>query len=303
MVIYSPPAVLLREQVKLAPLTSLRVGGPAQWYGEPLSTPDLQACLGWARQRDLPVTVLGAGSNLLISDRGLPGVVISTRKLRGIQILEDGVIWGAAGEPLVRLARLAAEQGWSGLEWGIGIPGTVGGAVAMNAGAQGMETGAVISQVDILDHDQTLQVLQPADLEFRYRSSLVQQRPWVVTGAYFRLRTGFDPAQILAQTEQNWQQRRSSQPYDLPSCGSVFRNPQGYAAGWLIEQTGLKGYRIGGAEVAHRHANFILNADHATAQDIHQLIHFIQDQVWQRWSLWLEPEVRILGMFGSCSST
>ncbi len=299
MVIYSPPAVSLREQVILAPLTSLRVGGPAQWYCEPLSTPDLVSCLSWARARHLPITLLGAGSNLLISDQGLPGLVVSTRKLRGIQVLSEGVIWGAAGEPLVRLARLAAEQGWSGMEWAIGIPGTVGGAVAMNAGAQGLTTAEVLSQICILDEDWTPRVMQPADLKFRYRSSLIHERPWVVTGAYFQLQTGFDPQQISTQTEQNWQRRRSSQPYDLPSCGSVFRNPPGYAAGWLIEQTGLKGYRIGGAQVAHRHANFILNADHATAADVYQLIHLVQNQVQQRWSLQLEPEVRILGAFTS----
>lgn len=297
MRIGSPPTVLIREQVQLAACTSFRVGGPAQWYAEPVSIADLSHCLLWASEQGLPLTFLGAGSNLLVSDRGVLGMVINTRKLRGCQVINEGLLWGAAGEPVVRLARLAAERGWSGLEWAIGIPGTVGGAVAMNAGAHGMCTAEVLSEIHILDQDHRPQVLCPSDLEFRYRSSLLHRRPWVVTGAYFWLKTGFDPAQILAQTEKNWEQRRLSQPYDLPSCGSVFRNPPQHSAGWLIEQTGLKGHRIGGAQVAQRHANFILNYDHARAEDIHRLIRFVQQQVWERWSLWLEPEVRLLGEF------
>lgn len=149
-----------------------------------------------------------------------------------------------------------------------------------------------------LDEAYQCQCLQPMDLQFGYRQSILQQRNWLVTGACFQLEPGHDPNVIWEQTEQKWLSRQRSQPYHLPSCGSVFRNPPSHAAGWLIEQVGLKGHRIGGAQVAQRHANFILNADHATAGDIHSLIQLVQDKVLHQWSLKLEPEVRILGDFG-----
>jgi UDP-N-acetylmuramate dehydrogenase len=288
----------IRSDVVLAPYTTFRVGGRAEWYCEPQSIAELQRDLQWAKESSLPVTVLGAGSNLLISDSGLSGLVINTRKLRGIQSMGQGQLWAAAGEPLVKLARLAAEQGWSGLEWAIGIPGTVGGGVVMNAGAHGLSMANTLVEVTVLDTTWQPRTLTLAELEFNYRFSILQSRSWIVIGALFQLQPGFDPSVILAQTEHNWQSRRSSQPYDFPSCGSVFRNPQFYAAGWLIEKTGLKGHQIGGAQVAQRHANFILNRGHASATDIHALIRFVQQEVLDHWSLLLEPEVRILGDFG-----
>ncbi|MDX2273426.1 MAG: UDP-N-acetylmuramate dehydrogenase [Cyanobacteriota bacterium] len=288
---------LLRRDVYLAPLTTFRVGGLAEWYGEPRTLADLQQLLGWADEQGMPVTVLGAGSNLLISDSGLGGVVLNTRKLHGIRILGEGRLWAAAGEPLVKVVRLAAQQGWSGLEWGIGIPGSVGGAVVMNAGAHGWATADTLTEVTVLDDDHHLRTLSVPELAFGYRYSLLQGRSWVVTGAYFQLHPTGDPTAIWAHTQANWEQRRRSQPYDLPSCGSVFRNPQSHTAGWLIEQAGLKGHQIGRAQVAERHANFILNLDQASAMDVHHLIRHIQEQVFRQWSLLLEPEVRILGDF------
>lgn len=283
--------------IPLAPLTTFRVGGMAQWFAEPHSVQDLERILAWCRRQGEPVTVLGAGSNLLISDSGIPGMVLSTRKLRGLQTLGEGRLWAAAGEPLVRLARAAADQGWSGMEWAIGIPGTVGGALAMNAGAHGRSTADVLVEATLLDGALDHQTLSREGFQFSYRFSQVQCQPWIVTGAVFQLQPGFDPQAIRGKTEANWEQRRRSQPYDLPSCGSVFRNPEAYPAGWLIEQTGLKGYRIGDAQVAHRHANFILNCGHAQATDIYRLIRLIQEEVFQRWSVLLEPEVRVLGEF------
>lgn len=288
----------IRSDVVLAPYTTFRVGGRAEWYCEPQSIEELQRDLQWAKETSLSVTFLGAGSNLLISDSGLSGLVINTRKLRGIQCLGNGRLWAAAGEPLVKLARLAAEQGWSGLEWAIGIPGTVGGGVVMNAGAHGLSMAHSLVEVTVLDTTWQPRTLTLAELQFNYRFSILQNRSWIVIGALFQLQPGFDRNVILAQTESNWQSRRSSQPYDFPSCGSVFRNTQSYAAGWLIEQTGLKGHQIGGAQVAQRHANFILNRGHASATDIHALIRFVQQEVLDHWSLLLEPEVRILGDFG-----
>lgn len=296
---------VIKPQVPLATLTSFRVGGPAELYVAPRLVEDLQASLSWAKEQGLPVTLLGAGSNLLVSDRGLPGLVICTRHLRSSQFdLETGRVIASAGEPLARLAWRAAELGWRGFEWAVGIPGTIGGAVVMNAGAHQSCMADVLLQAETMAADGAITVLSTPDLHYRYRSSALQvtpdqphQLPQLVTQAVLQLQPGADPKQVMADTTAHLNQRRTTQPYHLPSCGSVFRNPTPYKAGWLIEQSGLKGHQIGGAQIAQRHANFILNCGGATASDIFQLIRHIQSQVEQQWSLWLEPEVKMLGEF------
>ncbi|MEN9205755.1 MAG: UDP-N-acetylmuramate dehydrogenase [Thermostichales cyanobacterium BF4_bins_65] len=288
---------LIQGEVPLAGLTTWRVGGQAEWYAEPRTLAELQQCLAWAQTRSLPVTVLGAGSNVLISDLGIPGLVLHTRRLTGVEWGCQGRVRVGAGESLARLARAVAGRGWSGLEWGIGIPGSVGGAVVMNAGAQGGCMAQVVKRVEVLDGEGRLQELRGEELGFQYRSSLLQERPWIVVGVELGLEINRDPAQVLAETQQHWERRRRTQPYEWPSCGSVFRNPVPRAAGWLIEQTGLKGFRIGGAEVSQQHANFILNRNHATAQDIYQLIVYVQERVEAHWGIRLEPEVKMMGVF------
>lgn len=289
---------VIKSNVSLAPLTSYRVGGLAELYSAPRSLPELQTCYRWAIEQSLPVTVIGAGSNLLISDRGLPGLILCTRHLRHSQFdPNQAQITAAAGEPIVRLAWQAAERGWSGLEWAIGIPGTVGGVVVMNAGAHQGCMADVLAEVDVLNSQGAIETLYLPDLQYRYRSSVLQGSDRLVVQATLQLRPGYDPTALLATTRTYLEQRHTSQPYHLPSCGSVFRNPEPYKAGWLIEQTGLKGYQIGGAQVSDRHANFIVNSGGATADDIFQLIHAVQQQVEQRWSICLEPEVKMLGHF------
>ncbi len=288
---------LIRSQVSLATLTSLRVGGPAQWYVAPQDLAGLQASFEWAKAEGLAVTLLGAGSNLLVSDQGIPGLVIGTRHLRKTYFnLDDGQVTVAAGEPLPRLAWQAAERGWQGLEWAVGIPGSVGGAVVMNAGAHSSCMADMLVNTQVLSPS-GLETLTPQQLGYSYRTSLLQGSQDIVTQATFKLQPGGDPQQVMATTSQHLEQRRATQPYHLPSCGSVFRNSIAHKAGWLIEQTGLKGYQIGGAQVAQRHANFILNCGGATASDIFSLICYIQEQVEKHWAICLEPEVRILGEF------
>ncbi|HEY9728832.1 MAG TPA: UDP-N-acetylmuramate dehydrogenase [Chroococcales cyanobacterium] len=288
----------LRTGVPLASLTSFRVGGPAEWYVAPRRVEDLQASFEWAQSQGLLLTLLGAGSNLLVSDRGLPGLVVCTRHLRQTHFDPDtGRITAGAGEPIARLAWQAAERGWRGLEWAVGIPGTVGGAVVMNAGAHKSCTADILVSAQTLSPTGTVEMLTPQELGFSYRTSILQGGDRLVTQATFQLQPGADPKQLLAETSRHLEQRRLSQPYHLPSCGSVFRNPESHAAAWLIEQMGLKGYQIGGARVAERHANFILNCGGAKASDIFQIIRHIQQQVEHHWSLCLEPEVKILGEF------
>lgn len=295
---------VIKPQVPLSSLTSFKVGGPAELYVAPRRLEDLQASLDWATQRSLSITLLGAGSNLLISDQGLSGLVICTRHLRYAEFDEAaGRVTAAAGEPLARLAWRIAERGWRGFEWAVGIPGTVGGAVVMNAGAHNACTADVLVDTEVFYSDGSTELLLPNQLEFAYRTSALQvqgasSEPLrLVTQATLQLQTGYAPEQVMADTMTHMTQRRTTQPYNLPSCGSVFRNPTPYKAGWLIEQAGLKGHQIGGAQIAQRHANFILNCGGATAGDIFTLIRHIQNRVEQQWALRLEPEVKMLGEF------
>ncbi|NEQ53456.1 MAG: UDP-N-acetylmuramate dehydrogenase [Leptolyngbya sp. SIO3F4] len=288
---------IARAQYSLANLTTFKVGGPAEWFAAPRSVSELQACVQWADSEGLSITRLGAGSNLLISDRGLPGLVICTRYLRHIEFDETGRVTAAAGMPMATLAWKTAKRGWRGLVWTVGIPGTVGGAVVMNAGAHGSDTQAILVSTQVLSPDGSLETLTPEQLQFKYRTSVLQSDPRIVTQATFQLQPGYDPKMVRAETSADLEQRRSTQPYHLPSCGSVFRNPKPKSAGWLIEQSGLKGFKVGQAQVAERHANFILNCGGATATDIFKLIRHIQGIVDAKWSLQLRPEVQILGDF------
>lgn len=290
---------LIKPRVSLAALTSFRVGGPAEWLVSPRTLHDLQVSLAWATEQGLPITFLGAGSNLLVSDRGLPGLVICTRYLRQTQFdAETGQITAAAGEPLPRLAWQAAERGWRGLEWAVGIPGTVGGAVVMNAGAHKGCTADILVNTQVLTQTGETTLLLPPDLNYSYRTSALQgDSSRLITQATFQLDLGGDPTEVMAITRAHLENRHRTQPYDYPSCGSVFRNPRPQAAGWLIEQSGLKGYQIGGAQIAQRHANFILNRGGATAWDILRLIQHVQEAVERQWQLRLEPEVKFLGDF------
>ena len=289
---------VVRSNVPLAPLTSFRVGGPAEWYVTPKKLDQLEASFQFAHSEGLPVTLLGAGSNLLISDSGLPGLVIGSRNLRYMNFQQEtGLLTVGAGESLPRLAWKAAKMGWQGLEWAVGIPGTVGGAVVMNAGAQGKCIGDILVNAHVMLPNGQIEILSAEDLEYSYRHSKLQGKSVFVAQATFQLQPGENPAVVTAITSENFNKRRNSQPYHLPSCGSVFRNPGPQAAGWLIENTGLKGYQIGNAQVAHRHANFILNCGGATANEILQLIYHVQEQVENQWSFLLKPEVKVIGDF------
>lgn len=288
----------IQSQVSLAEMTTFRVGGPAEWFIAPTSLEALQASYAWANAQDLPVTFLGAGSNLLISDQGLPGLVISTRYLRQQTFdAQTHRVTAYAGKPLPRLAWQTAKQGWAGLEWAVGIPGTVGGAVVMNAGAHGGCTADCLVEAHVLQSDGSIQILNTEQMAFKYRSSCLQQHPHPVVLATFQLQAGQSAEQIKATTQTHLDHRLSTQPYDWPSCGSVFRNPLPRTAGWLIEKSGLKGYTLGGAQVAQKHANFILNSGNATATDIFNLIFYVQQEVEKNWSLLLRPEVKMLGEF------
>lgn len=291
---------LIYPSVSLANFTSYRVGGNAEWYVEPKSAQEIQAVLEWVGQEQLPLTFLGAGSNLLISDQGLSGLVFHTRYLRHCQFEEEEqLVTVGAGYSLPKLAWKLAKRGWQGLEWAVGIPGTIGGAVVMNAGAHKGCMADVLVSAKVAYSDGTLAELSREQLDYSYRTSNLQGKQILVLEATLKLNNGFSKKEMMALNTQNFKHRKSTQPYDKPSCGSVFRNPRPQAAGWLIEQIGLKGYQIGNAQVAHRHANFIVNCGNATANDIFSLIHYVQEKVENHWQITLHPEVKFLGKFSA----
>ncbi len=292
---------ILKQQISLANYTTWRVGGPAQWLAEPNDAEQCLALLQWAQAEGLTTRVIGAGSNLLIADAGLPGLTFCLRRMQGSQLdAESGQVKALAGEPLPTLARRAARLGLHGLEWAVGIPGTVGGAAVMNAGAQGGSMADCLTAVEVIDQSLTDTVksttmLSNADLAYDYRHSLLQGSDRFVVAAQFQLEPGHDAKELMRTTSGNLSNRTTTQPYQWPSCGSVFRNPEPQKAGQLIEGLGLKGRRIGGAEVSSVHANFIVNVGDATADDIRALIDLVQNEVERMHGITLHPEVKRLG--------
>jgi len=286
----------VEANVPLALLTAYQVGGPAQWFIQPSRYESLTESLAWARDSQLPITVIGAGTNLLISDQGIAGLVVHLRSWRGIEILDEGLLEVRAGESIAALSWLVARKGWAGLEWAVGVPGSVGGAVVMNAGAHSAQMADNLISVEVLTETGEQLTLTAEQLQFSYRHSLLQERPWIVLSARIQLETGKDPATLTQTLNAFNDYRHRTQPSGFPNWGSVFRNPkEGHRAGWLIEQCGLKGYQVGAAQVAEKHANFILNLGGATAADILILMERMRSQVYDRWGVSLEPEVRMLG--------
>jgi UDP-N-acetylmuramate dehydrogenase len=293
----TPPSAI-RSGVSLRDYTTWRVGGLAQWFGEPASAEELIQQAAWAVAERLAFRCIGAGSNLLVADAGLPGLTLCVRRLQG-SVLEasEGWVEAEAGEPIPTLARKVARAGLHGLEWSVGIPGTVGGAVVMNAGAQGGCTAEWLHSVRVIDPAKPEDpfTLLASDLDFAYRHSRLQLEPLLVLSARFRLEPGHDPAAVVGRTSANLHSRTSTQPYQQPSCGSVFRNPEPEKAGRLIEGLGLKGLQVGDAQVSPLHANFIVNLGAARASEINALIALVQERVRDAHGIALHPEVKRLG--------
>ncbi len=285
----------LRRDEPLAKHTTWRVGGPAVRLYRPADRDDLVAFLRTLDPAE-PVLWLGLGSNLLIDDAGWPGTVIETQGcLTQMELLAPGRLRLEAGVACAKAARFAARQGLVGLEFFAGIPGTVGGALAMNAGAWGGETWPHVALVRTLDRSATVRERVPEDFEVGYRHVLIPDGEWFLETELV-LEAG-DTAAAQARMKALLAQRAATQPTGLPSCGSVFRNPPGDHAARLIEACGLKGLRFGGAEVSPKHANFIINLGDATARDIARLIDHVRAEVARRHGVQLIPEVRRVGDF------
>ena len=282
----------LRNQ-SLKKHTSFRIGGPTDYFCVPKNIEELKEALEFARGRRLQIAVLGAATNVLPLDRGFRGLVIKLGNgLNWIKIEGSKAMVGA-GVPLPKLIRKLTQKSLGGLEFLAGIPGSVGGALTMNAGAWGKEIGKYVEEIKVLERDGSQKEIKRKKLGFGYRKSKLQGNPWIITEVTLRLRKKKKRV-IQKRIKEYLSKRRATQPLGIPNCGSVFKNPRGDFAGRLIEEAGCKGMRIGDAQVSAKHGNFIVNLGDAKAKDVIKLMTGIQKAVKDKFKILLEPEIKIM---------
>ena len=276
--------------------TTFRVGGNADYFVMPKTVQEVKETVALCRAHDMDYYVVGNGSNLLVSDAGYRGVIIQIyNEMNQIEI--DGTtVKVQAGALLSKIGSAALKAGLTGFEFAAGIPGTVGGAVVMNAGAYGGETKDILKSATVLTQDGEVLTLYNGELELGYRTSVIAKKGYIVLEAEYELQEG-DVETIRATMDDLKTRRVTKQPLEYPSAGSTFKRPEGYFAGKLIQDAGLRGYRVGGAMVSEKHCGFVINAEDATASDVLELIHQISDKVYEQFGVRLEPEVKVLGEF------
>jgi UDP-N-acetylmuramate dehydrogenase len=285
----------VKENEPLAHHTTIKIGGPADLFVEPKDVASLKKTMEIVKKHGAPWRVIGRGSNLLVSDRGIEGVVIKLGEGLADLVVNGTEVTVGGGYSLIKLATVISKQGLSGLEFAGGIPGTVGGAVYMNAGAHGSDMSRIVKKAQILFEDGTIEWLTNEQMEFSYRTSVLQKkRKGICIAAVLQLKQG-DREAIVAAMQKNKDYRRETQPWNYPCAGSIFRNPLPHYAGKLIETAGLKGYTIGGAKISEQHANFIVNAGGATAQDVLDLIDHVKKTIYDLYGIEMETEVEIVG--------
>ena len=278
----------------LAHHTTWKIGGPADLMVIPHDKEELLITLELLHRHNVSWMVLGRGSNVLVTDKGVRGVVIKLGNGFEHLSFEDQTVRVGASFSFIKLSVLAAKRGLTGLEFAGGIPGTVGGAVYMNAGAHGSDVSRILKSAEVILENGELVVMNNDQLDFSYRHSLLQERRGIVTEVVFQLSYG-DRLEIAKAMAANKDRRIHTQPLQMACAGSVFRNPKPYYAAQLIEEAGLKGTRVGGAEVSRLHANFIVNTGHATAEDVLAVMEKIQKTVFEKYGIWLIPEVLVVG--------
>lgn len=286
--------VLLEEPMKRH--TTFRIGGPAEVFVMPGNLEEVQRILEICRTEDLPYFILGNGSNLLVSDRGYRGVVIQLDRNFGEVKVEGTEIHASAGALLSTIAVAARRASLTGFEFAGGIPGTLGGAVVMNAGAYGGEMKDVLRKVMVMDQSGKVFEIPAEELQMGYRTSIIKTAGYIVLGAVLSLKEG-NLEEIKMLTRKLSEQRTSKQPLEYPSAGSTFKRPEGYFAGKLIMDSGLRGYRVGGAQVSEKHCGFVINTGDATAEDVRGLMKHVTEIVYAKFGVTLEPEVKFLGEF------
>lgn len=290
---YLPDMTVVQDE-PLSRHCSFRIGGPAKRMAFPVNGEQMVLLQAFAEECGARTVLLGRGSNVLFPDAGLDALVISTEKMDEIISPEPGLYVARAGATLNRLALAACRDGYTGLEFAHGIPGSVGGGVCMNAGAYDGELRQVIEWVEVLFPDEGVKKIPCGEMDFSYRHSLLSNRPdAIVLRAAFRLQKG-DSSAIRGKMDEFMQRRKASQPLEFPSAGSTFKRPAGHFAGRLIEEAECKGLTVGGAQVSEKHAGFVINYDGATGEDVRNLIKEVQSRVFERSGVMLEPEVRII---------
>lgn len=281
------------ENAPLSSYTSFKIGGNADLMLFPDSEEKLIKASEYAKSNGIPTYVIGKGSNLLFSDDGYRGVVINTCDLTAIELVDDNTIRCECGVSMTRLAKFALENSLTGLEFAYGIPGTVGGGVYMNAGAYGGEIKDVIVNATHIDTDGQLVTLDKEKLCLTYRHSFYSDKDFIITSSEFRLEKG-DAGEIKAKMDDLMFRRKDKQPLEYPSAGSTFKRPEGYFAAALLDEAGLKGYSVGGAQVSEKHAGFVINKGGATAADVINLMEHCKKTVFEKFGVELEPEVKII---------
>ena len=281
----------------MAKHTTFRVGGPADYYLIPHGVQQIKEVIALCKANEIPFFILGNGSNLLVGDGGYRGAVIQIfRNMSSVSVEGEDVLGAEAGALLSSVARTALNNSLTNMEFASGIPGTIGGAVTMNAGAYGGEMKDILQEVTVLTEDGEVLVLKTEELALGYRTSCIKEKNYIVLEAVLKLEKG-DQEKIQARMDELKEQRVTKQPLEFPSAGSTFKRPEGYFAGKLIQDAGLAGHKIGGAEVSAKHCGFIVNSGAATAQDIMDLIRYVQKTVWEDAKVKLETEVKMLGEF------
>ena len=276
--------------------TTFRIGGPADFFLVPENADEIKKIIAVCKEKNVPYFILGNGSNLLVSDKGYQGVVVQLYRNFGQIRVEDSRIHAQAGALLSGIAAAAREASLTGFEFAGGIPGTLGGAVVMNAGAYGGEMKDVLKEVTVLTPEGGVLTLQADELHMGYRTSVIKEAGYIVLEAKIRLKEG-DP-EVIRETMKDLTIRRTTkQPLEYPSAGSTFKRPEGYFAGKLIMDSGLAGYQVGGAQVPETHCGFVINAGDATARDVRTLMDNVRDIVYKKYGVTLEPEVKFLGEF------
>lgn len=282
----------LIENAELAPLCSMKVGGSARFLAEPKSESELLDALRFFKERGVKYIVVGKCSNLLFPDGVFEGAVILTEGIKGLSF-DSGIITAACGETLSALATFACENSVTGFEFSHGIPGCIGGGVFMNAGAYGGEISQIFVSGRFINKNLEIITLSAEEMQFGYRKSVMAGNELILVSAQFAGENG-SKDEILAKMNELMAKRRASQPLQYPSCGSAFKRPEGHFAGALIEQCGLKGKSIGGAQVSEKHAGFVINKGNATAADVIDLLNHVSDTVFEQTGVRLEPEIRII---------
>ena len=280
------------EDIFLSAHTSFKIGGKADLFVIPSDEDTLAAVVSACSKENIRTLILGKGSNLLVSDDGFRGVVISTEKLDEVRLIDETTIYCRSGASLSKLCRFALENSLTGLEFAFGIPGTAGGAAYMNAGAYGGEMKDVLYRCDHICADGSKGFYEGENLDLSYRHSAYSKSDKTVTALYIKLKKG-DKTEIKAKMDELMGRRRDKQPLEYPSAGSTFKRPEGYFAGALIEQSGLKGYTVGGAQVSEKHAGFVVNIGGATAKDVLAVIDHCRKTVFNNTGVTLEPEIEI----------